>query len=160
MRTAEAFAERVLDRERDIRAAEEQLRNAALATERAKAAVAANAGSSAAWPIVSGCCPRSTRRRCRNTSTPALDQISGPAGELVPTLEEVERKIEARLARAEGRAELAAASSDPLDLQMLEIEQSQRRRGAQARLTEMRITLGLATPVIDVASVERKELDP
>ena len=72
----------------------------------------------------------------------------------------MERKIEARLARAEGRAELAAASSDPLDLQMLEIEQAQRRSSAQTRLEEMRITLGLATPAIDVASVERRELEP
>ena len=134
-------------RERDIRAAEEQLRDAALATERAKAAVAANAEQ----------LRRHVADRERLLSTldqakmqesinAALDQISGPAGELVPTLAEVERKIEARLARAEGRAELTAASSDPLDLQMLEIEQSQRRSGAQARLEEMRIALGLATP--------------
>ena len=161
VRAAEAFAERVLERERDIRAAEEQLRDAALATERAKAAVAANAEQ----------LRRHVADRERLLSTldqakmqesinAALDQISGPAGELVPTLAEVERKIEARLARAEGRAELTAASSDPLDLQMLEIEQSQRRSGAQARLEEMRIALGLATPVIDVASVERRELDP
>ncbi len=161
VRTAEAFAERVLDRERDIRAIEEQLRDAALATERAKAAVAANAEQ----------LRRQVADRERLLSTldhakmqesinAALDQISGPAGELVPTLAEVERKIDARLARAEGRAELTAASSDPLDLQMLEIEQSQRRSGAQARLEEMRIALGLATPVIDVAAVERRELEP
>jgi hypothetical protein len=43
---------------------------------------------------------------------------------------------------------------------MLEIERAQRRSGAQARLEEMRVALGLAAPVIDVASVERRELEP
>jgi phage shock protein A len=90
----------------------------------------------------------------------ALEQISGADGEQVLTLAEVEHKIEARLARAQGRAELATASADPLDLQMLEIERAQRRSGAQARLDEMRIALGLAAPVIDVASFERRELEP
>jgi phage shock protein A len=161
LRAAEAFAERVLDREQEIRAVEEQLRDAALATERAKAAVATNAEE----------LRRRVADRERLLSTldqakmqesinAALEQISGADGEQVPTLAEVEHKIEARLARAQGRAELATASADPLDLQMLEIERAQRRSGAQARLDEMRIALGLAAPVIDVASFERRELEP
>jgi phage shock protein A len=161
LRAAEAFAERVLDREKDIRDVEQQLREAALATERAKAAVAANA-EQLRQRVADRERLLSTldQAKMQESINAALEQISGPTGDQVPTLAEVEHKIEARLARAQGRAELAAASSDPLDLQMLEIEQAQRRSGAQTRLEEMRITLGLATPAIDVASVERKELDP
>jgi phage shock protein A len=160
LRAAEAFAERVLDREQEIRAVEEQLRDAALATERAKAAVGANAEE----------LRRRVADRERLLSTldqakmqesinAALEQISGTSGEQVPTLAEVERKIEARLARAQGRAELATASADPIDLHILEIERAQRKSSAQARLDELRTALGLASPVIDVASVERREIE-
>ncbi len=133
LRAAEAFAGRVLDREKDIREVEQQLREAALATERAKAAVAANA-EQLRQRVTDRERLLSTldQAKMQESINAALEQISGPTGDQVPTLAEVERKIEARLARAQGRAELAAVSSDPLDLQMLEIEQAQRRSSAQS----------------------------
>ena len=68
----------------------------------------------------------------------AMEQISGPAGEQVPTLAEVERKIEAGSPGPRAGQSSRPPRSDPLDVQMLEIEQAQLSAGAQARLTELR----------------------
>ena len=150
---AEAFAERVLDREQEIPPSRSSSVTA-LATERAKAAVATNAeDSAAASPTVSVCSRRSTRRRCRSRSA-ALEQISGTDGEQVPTLAEVEPN-RARL----GAAGTELTSADPIDLQ---IWRSSGPSAAPAHGTDSRRShaLGLAAPIIDVASVERRELEP
>ena len=50
-------------------------------------------------------------------------------------------KIEARLAKAQGRAELEGST---VESRMLEVEQAQRNVDAQRRLSEMRSKLGIA----------------
>ena len=67
----------------------------------------------------------------------AKAQLSSTIGDLVPTVEEVRHKIEARLAKAQGVAELAEVSIDPIDRHLLEIEQAQRTASAQARIAQI-----------------------
>jgi phage shock protein A len=80
----------------------------------------------------------------------AVRQLTSTLGEDVPTFEQVRQKIDARLARAQGMAELTSAQAGlRVDAQMLEIEQATATAGAQARLARMRLEMGLP---------ERKEL--
>jgi phage shock protein A len=73
----------------------------------------------------------------------AMSQLSATVGEDVPTFAEVEAKIEQRLARAQGMAEL---TNTTVESSMLEVEQAQMNAEAQARLSELRTQLGLSSP--------------
>ena len=73
----------------------------------------------------------------------AMAQLNATVGDDVPTFEEVRRKIDVRLAKAQGMAELQGTN---VDAQMFEVEQAQMNAQAQSRLSEMRSELGLAGP--------------
>jgi phage shock protein A len=73
----------------------------------------------------------------------AMNQLSATVGEDVPTFEQVREKIERRLAKAQGMADLTSTN---VDTKMLEVEQAQASAEAQARLSELRSELGLTTP--------------
>jgi phage shock protein A len=81
----------------------------------------------------------------------AMTQLSATVGEDVPTFEQVRDKIERRLAKAQGMADLTTTN---VDAKMLEVEQAQASAEAQARLSELRSELGLATPEADKAAAE------
>jgi phage shock protein A len=72
-----------------------------------------------------------------------MTQLSATVGEDVPTFEQVREKIERRLAKAQGMADLTATN---VDTKMLEVEQAQASAEAQARLSELRSELGLTSP--------------
>ena len=73
----------------------------------------------------------------------AMSQLTATVGEDVPTFEQVREKIEARVARAEGMADLQGAS---VESKMMEVEQAQINAEAQARLSQLRTQLGLPAP--------------
>jgi phage shock protein A len=73
----------------------------------------------------------------------AMRQLSETVGEDVPTFEEVRTKIERRVARAQAASEISGTA---VDTKMLEVEQAQMSAEAQARLSELRSELGLASP--------------
>jgi phage shock protein A len=73
----------------------------------------------------------------------AMTQLSATVGEDVPTFEQVRDKIERRLAKAQGMADLTSTN---VDTKMLEVEQAQASAEAQARLSEIRSELGLTSP--------------
>src|SRR6266511_1245083 len=73
----------------------------------------------------------------------AMNQLTASVGEDVPTFEQVRDKIERRLAKAQSMGDL---TSTDVDTKMLEVEQAQASAEAQARLSELRSELGLATP--------------
>jgi len=74
----------------------------------------------------------------------AVRQLTSMLGEDVPTFEQVRHKIDARLARAQGMAELTAIQSGiGVDARMLEIEQEQSAAEARARLARMRLEMGI-----------------
>jgi phage shock protein A len=74
----------------------------------------------------------------------AVRQLTSTLGEDVPTFEQVRHKIDARLARAQGMAELTAAHAGiRIDARMLEVEQAQATAEAQVRIARMRLEMGL-----------------
>lgn len=64
-----------------------------------------------------------------------------------PTLDEVRAKIEARYARALGAAEL---QSSRVDVKMLEVQQSMLQQAGDKRLEEIRNSLRLETPKVEI----------
>jgi len=72
----------------------------------------------------------------------AMSSLSETVGQDVPSLNEVRDKIEARYAKAKGMSELTESS---VESRMLEIEQASSNTEAQARLSEIRAQLGIAS---------------
>ena len=72
----------------------------------------------------------------------AMGQLSKSVGADVPTLDEVRKKIDRRLARASAMSGIAEldAGMDPI---LIKVEQAQLAAEAQERLTRMRSELGL-----------------
>ncbi len=73
----------------------------------------------------------------------AMKTLSESVGEDVPTFDEVRTKIEARYAKAQAVAELTEGN---VEIQMLEIEEAARNVGAQKRLAEIKVQLGIDAP--------------
>jgi phage shock protein A len=71
----------------------------------------------------------------------AMAQLGESVGEDVPSLAQVQEKIEARYAKAKAHAELSETS---VQTSILEIEQATANVEAQGRLAQMRDELGLA----------------
>jgi phage shock protein A len=72
-----------------------------------------------------------------------MSALSETVGEDVPTLNEVRDKIEARYAKAKGMAELNANS---VESHMLEIEAATMQADAKDRLAQLKEQLGIAAP--------------
>ena len=70
----------------------------------------------------------------------AMDQLNESVGDDVPTLREVEDKIQARYAKAKAASELTETS---VESRVLEVEQATANVEAQGRLSELRAELGL-----------------
>ena len=70
----------------------------------------------------------------------AMSQLSETVGDDVPTLKEVQEKIEARYAKAKATSELSGTS---VESRILEVEQATANVEAQSRLSELRAELGL-----------------
>ena len=86
----------------------------------------------------------------------AMSQLQETVGDDVPTLNEVQEKIEARYAKAKATSELTDAS---VESRVLEIEQATANVEAQSRLSELRAELGLdAGP--QPQAVEQGEAQP
>jgi phage shock protein A len=138
---AEAFANRIVELEREIADLKVSLLSATQAAGNAKEAVALN---SAALQKTLGERERLLSQLDRATMqeqmNSAMAQLKETIGDEVPTFEEVRTKIERRLAAAQAMTELSGAS---VDAKMLEVEQMQKRADSEARLGEMRNQLGL-----------------
>jgi phage shock protein A len=70
----------------------------------------------------------------------AMEQLNEQVGEDVPTLKEVEEKIQVRYAKAKAASELSEAS---VESRVIEVEQATANVEAQSRLSELRAELGL-----------------
>ena len=70
----------------------------------------------------------------------AMAQLNESVGADVPSLAEVQEKIQARYAKAKATAELTEAS---VESRVLEVEQATANVEAQSRLSELRAELGL-----------------
>ena len=81
----------------------------------------------------------------------AMDQLNESVGDDVPTLHEVEEKIQARYAKAKAASELTEAS---VESRVLEVEQATANVEAQGRLSELRAELGLDSGTASAPQVE------
>lgn len=89
----------------------------------------------------------------------AMDQLTATVGDDAPTLEEVENKIQNRMAEASAKAELTEATSP--DAAMAELKNASLQAQASSALDDLRAELGMAPPPqIGAASTPAPEAAP
>lgn len=140
---AENFANRAVALEGEVATLETLLLDATRSADQAKAAVAANANELQS---------KITERRellnrlgqaeMAEELSASMEDLHTSVGSEVPTLDEVRTKIDDRLARAQGTAEL---HRDSVEGSMMEVKHAARTADARARLSKMRSELGIAT---------------
>ncbi|HEY4608607.1 MAG TPA: PspA/IM30 family protein, partial [Ilumatobacteraceae bacterium] len=88
----------------------------------------------------------------------AMAQLQETVGDDVPTLNEVQQKIEARYVKAKASSELQETS---VESRILEVEQATANIEAHSRLSELRAELGLdspaATPQVGAGTPQAEE---
>ena len=141
---AEAFANRLIAVEKEVENLKQLQLQSTEAANQAKAAVAQNSSAlqqklSERQKLLS----QLDQAKMQEQMNRAMATLSETVGQDVPTLDEVRDKIEARYAKALGTSELQGQS---VEHRMLEVEQAAMNSEAQARLAEIRSSLGLAAP--------------
>jgi phage shock protein A len=140
---AEQFANRLIQLEKEVADLKKQLFDTTQAADQAKQSVAQNSATlqkklSEREQLLS----QLDQAKMQEQMNTAMAQLNATVGEDVPTFEQVRAKIERRLAKAQGMADLTTTG---VETKMLEVEQAQMSAEAQARLSELRSELGLAT---------------
>ena len=141
---AEAFANKLINLEKQIDDLKKTLLDATQQSEKAKQMVAQN--SSALQKKLAErekLLSQLDQAKMQEQMSKAMTQLSETVGDDVPTFEQVRDKIEKRLSKAQATSDLTGAT---VDTKMLEVEQAQASAEAQARLSELRSELGLSTP--------------
>jgi phage shock protein A len=151
---AEQFANRLIQLEKEVDDLKKQLLDTTQAADKAKQMVSQNSAQlqkklTEREKLLS----QLDQAKMQEQMTKAMNQLNATLGEDVPTFEQVREKIERRLAKAQGMADLSGAT---VDTKMLEVEQAQMSAEAQARLSELRSELGLAAPEKEQAEPEAK----
>lgn len=140
---AEAFANKLIALESEVGNLKAMLLEATQNADNAKSAVAQNSAAlqkklSERQKLLS----QLDQAKMQEQMNKAMASLSQTVGQDVPTFDEVREKIETRLAKAKGMSELTSSS---VESRMLEVEQAQMNTEAQARLSELRTQLGLAS---------------
>jgi phage shock protein A len=155
-RTAEAFANQLIAKEEDVDSLKTMVLASAQASDQAKNAVAQNSAQlqkrlAERQKLLS----QLDQAKMAEQLSVAMESMNAQVGEDVPTLDQVRDKIETRLAKAKGMAEL---QSDSVEGRMLEVQQAVASNQAAARLSEMRSKLGLAAaPVAEPEAAPQTE---
>jgi phage shock protein A len=139
---AEAFANQLIAKEKEVENLKAMAIQSTQAAEQAKAAVQQNSRVlqqklAEKQKLLS----QLDQAKMQEQMNTAMASLSEQVGQDVPTLDEVREKIEARYAKARGMAELQDMS---VESKMLEVEQASINVEAQARLSEIRSKLGIA----------------
>ena len=147
-RAAETIATKLIAVEQEVEDLKSLHLNAVQASDQAKNAVAQNSATlqkklSEKQQLLS----QLDQAKMAETMNDAMASLSETVGQDAPTFTEVRDKIEQRLAKAQGRAELEGSS---VEARMLEVEQAQRNVDAQRRLSELRSKLGIAGATTEV----------
>jgi phage shock protein A len=138
---AESIAGQLIQVEKDIDSLKAMVLESTEASDQAKAAVAQN-GRLLQEKIAekSKLLNQLDQAKMQEEMNAAMSQLTESVGEDVPTLSEVQQKIEARYAKAKAASELQDTT---VETRMLEIEQATANVEAQSRLSQMRADLGL-----------------
>ncbi|HET7654280.1 MAG TPA: PspA/IM30 family protein [Acidimicrobiales bacterium] len=141
---AEAFANRLIAVEKEVDNLKALQLQSVEAANQAKAAVTQNSSAlQAKLAERQKLLSQLDQAKMQEQMNRAMATLSETVGQDVPTLDEVRDKIEARYAKALGTSELQGQS---VERRMLEVEQAAMNSEAQARLAEIRSSLGLAAP--------------
>jgi phage shock protein A len=152
---AETIAGQLIEVEKDVESLKAMVLESTQAADQAKAAVSQNSRLlqqkiAEKSKLVS----QLEQAKMQEEMNSAMQQLNESVGDDVPTLKEVEEKIQARYANAKAASELQETS---VEASVLEIEQATANVEAQHRLSELRAELGLdggraGTPEVDRGS--------
>ncbi|CAN5577802.1 PspA/IM30 family protein [soil metagenome] len=138
---AESIANRLIQVETDVESLKSMVLESAEASDQAKAAVQQNSRLlQEKIAEKSKLLSQLEQAKMQEEMNSAMAQLNEQVGEDVPTLNEVQEKIQARYARAKATSELTEVS---VESRMLEVEQATSNIEAQGRLSELRAELGL-----------------
>lgn len=140
-KTAESFANRLIGLEGEVEGLKQLSLQSTKAADQAKSAVSQSSSQlqkklADKQKLLSQLDQAKMQEQLNKT----LGQLNETIGDEVPTLNEVQQKIEERYAKAMGKAELEGNS---VEARMLEVEQASMNTEAQARLSQIKAQLGL-----------------
>jgi phage shock protein A len=149
---AETIAGQLIQVEKDVESIKSMVLESTQAADQAKTAVAQNSRLlqdriAEKSKLVS----QLEQAKMQEEMNVAMEQLNETVGDDVPTLKEVEDKIQARYAKAKASAELQETS---VESSMLEVEQASANVEAQGRLSELRAELGLDAGTTPAPQVE------
>jgi phage shock protein A len=153
--TAEAFANQLIAKEKEVENLKTMSLQSAQAAEQAKAAVQQN-GRVLQQKLAEKqrLLSQLDQAKMQEQMNTAMASLTETVGDDVPTLAEVRSKIEQRYAKAKGMAELQDMG---VESKMLEVEQASMNVEAQARLSEIRSRLGISEPAAEAAPTANPE---
>ena len=155
---AETIANQLIQVEKDVESLKSMVLDATQASDQAKAAVHQNSRLlQEKLAQKSKLLSQLEQAKMQEEMNAAMAQLSETVGDDVPTLSEVEEKIQARYARAKGMSELNEGS---VQSRVLEVEQATANVEAQSRLSQLRSELGLDAGTQTAPSVEAPATPP
>ena len=147
---AETIANQLILVEKDVESMKSMVMDAAQASDQAKAAVAQNSRLlQEKLAEKNKLLSQLEQARMQEEMNKAMSQLTETVGDDVPSLKEVQEKIEARYAKAKASSELGETS---VESRILEVEQATANVEAQSRLSQLRTELGLDTGATPAAT--------
>ena len=138
---AETIAGQLIQVEKDVESLKAMVIESTQAADQAKAAVGQNSRLlQEKIAEKSKLLSQLEQAKMQEQMNSAMEQLNESVGDDVPTLKEVEEKIQARYSKAKAASELTEAS---VESRVLEVEQATANVEAQSRLSELRAELGL-----------------
>ena len=149
---AETIAGQLIQVEKDVESLKAMVMESTQASDQAKAAVAQNSRVlQQKIAEKSKLLSQLEQAKMQEEMNSAMNQLSETVGDDVPTLKEVEEKIQVRYAKAKAASELTETS---VESRVLEVEQATANVEAQGRLSELRAELGLDSGQVAQPQVE------
>lgn len=149
---AETIAGQLIQVEKDVESLKTMVLESTEAADQAKAAVAQNSRLlQEKIAEKSKLLSQLEQAKMQEEMNEAMTQLNETVGDDVPTLKEVEEKIQARYAKAKAHGELSEAS---VASRVLEVEQATANVEAQGRLSQLRAELGLEAGPATRPSIE------
>jgi phage shock protein A len=152
---AETIANQLLLVEKDVDGLKTMVLESTQASDQAKAAVSQNSRQlQARIAEKSKLLSQLEQAKMQEEMNSAMTQLNETVGDDVPTLSEVQQKIEARYAKAKAASEL---NESTVEASILEVEQATANVEAQSRLSQLRAELGLDSGTAAAPSVQSAE---
>lgn len=149
---AETIAGQLIQVEKDVESLKSMVLESTEAADQAKAAVQQNSRLlQEKIAEKSKLLSQLEQAKMQEEMNEAMSQLNETVGDDVPTLKEVEEKIQARYAKAKAHGELSEAS---VQSRVLEVEQATANIEAQSRLSQLRSELGLDTGAATSPQIE------